>query len=143
MKVVSIIVVILGLASLVMGIIFISQAGSAKSKVMDMIIGENAPNFQYKEGKLVPQPDNLIDTGKEIEQSAEALRSYRWAMGKPVNLQNQPQVNFLAFETGLNLATSNLGLARIIQLIGIVNIVLGLAFVLSGLAICRFSVRKT
>ncbi len=81
MQVVSIIVVILGLASLVMGIIFISQAGSAKSKVMDMIIGENAPNFQYKEGKLVPQPDNLIDTGKEIEQSAEALRSYRWAMG--------------------------------------------------------------
>jgi hypothetical protein len=125
MRVIAIIVAILGLASLVFGILFVSQAGSAEKQVLDQIapltsLSQVNPAYDKVTAsfeKLMVAEEPQIQAGKA---APSAMYSY---------LSGQRAL--------LGLAKSNIGLAKFTRLSGITGIFLGLGLVLSGLALLR------
>jgi hypothetical protein len=118
MRVISIIVVILGIAGIVFGILFIPQAVSAKQKVADSL---TAPVTL----------DNLDATYDQISGMFDQLK----ASGMP---SSDPQyVMVLGQRTSLGLARSNVGTAKMVQTTGIVDILVGLGLVLGGFGLLR------
>ncbi|MGD0794756.1 MAG: hypothetical protein ABR958_04080 [Dehalococcoidales bacterium] len=124
MRVIAIIVVILGLASLVFGILFVSEASSAENQVLNEI----APLTSLSQ--INPQYDKVT-----------AAFNQRLAAEEPgIKTGTQPSAMY-AYLSGqralLGLAKSNVGLAMFTRLSGIAGIFLGLGLVLSGLALLR------
>jgi hypothetical protein len=118
MRVMAILVIILGIATLVFGILFIPQASSARQKVADSL---TAPVTL----------DNLDATYDQISGAYDQLK----ASGMP---SSDPQyVMVLGQRTSLGLARSNVGTARMVNTMGIVDIIAGLGLVLAGLAVLR------
>jgi hypothetical protein len=113
------IVLIVGIAVLVFGVIFIMQSGSAKQQVADSItpLPLNQVNASYdtvttKQKAIMAKEEPIIQAGK-----AEPSAVY----------------NYLTIQrTALGLAKSNVGLANLILTIGIVNIVLGIGMILAA-----------
>ena len=121
MRVLGIIVIILGIATLVFGIMFIPQASDAKQKVADSLTS----------GVTL---DNLDATYDQINGAFDQLK----AGGMP---SSDPQyVMVLGQRTSLGLAKSNVGVAKVLQTMGIVNIIAGVGLVLAG---CALMMRKT
>jgi len=116
MRAMAIIVVILGLASLVFGILFVTQAASAEQEVADSI---------------APLPLDQLDATYDavIAQYVQMKAS-----GAPPSVE----YNYLyGNKVGLGLARSNIGTASAVRLNGIIDIILGLGVILAGLAILR------
>jgi hypothetical protein len=116
MRVIAIVIVILGLASLVFGILFITQATSAKQEVADSI---------------APLPlDQLDDRYDTVTDQYNQM--------KAAGAQPDVQFNYLyATKTGLGLARANAGTANAVMVNGIVDICVGLGLVLAGLGLLR------
>ena len=113
MRAIAIIVIILGVASLAFGVLYIIQAGSAEQEVADSI---------------APLPLDQLD-GKYDEVTAQYNQMK--SAGAP------PDVNFnylYGNKVGLGLARANVGTASFVQMSGIVNLVIGLGLVLVGTA---------
>jgi hypothetical protein len=120
MRILALLVVILGIATLVFGIIFIPQASEAKQKVADSLTS----------GVTL---DNLDDTYDKINGTYDQLK----ASGM---LSSDPQyVMVLGQRTSLGLAKTNVGLARVLNTVGIINILLGVGLVFAG---CALMMRK-
>ena len=116
MRVISVIVVILGLASLVLGVLFIVQAASAEQEVADSI---------------APLPLDQLDAQYD---AVTAQYNQAKAAGAPPSID----FNYLyGNKVGLGLARSNVGTASFVQTTGIINIILGLGLILAGLALLR------
>jgi len=116
MRILALLVVILGIAVLVFGIIFIPQASEAKQKVADSL---TAPVTL----------DTLDATYDQISGSFDQLK----ASGMP---SSDPQyVMVLGQRTSLGLAKSNVGIARVLNTMGIINILLGVGLVFTGCAL--------
>jgi len=116
MRLLGLLVVILGIAALVFGILFIPQASDAKQKVVDSL---TAPVTL----------DNLDATYDQISGAFNQLK----AAGMP---SSDPQyVMVLGQRTSLGLARSNVGLAKFINTMGMVNIIVGVGLVLAGCAV--------
>lgn len=116
MRVISVIVVILGLASLVLGVLFITQAADAEQKVADSI---------------APLPLDQLDATYD---AVTAQYNQAKAAGTPIS----PDYNALyGNKVGLGLAKSNVGTASFVQTTGIINILIGAGLVLAGLALLR------
>jgi len=116
MRLLGLLVVILGIAALVFGILFIPQASDAKQKVVDSL---TAPVTL----------DNLDATYDQISGAFNQLM----AAGMP---SSDPQyVMVLGQRTSLGLARSNVGLAKFINTMGMVNIIVGVGLVLAGCAV--------
>ncbi len=118
MRAIAIIVVILGIAAIVFGILFIPQANSAKQKVADSL---TAPITL----------DTLDATYDQISGAYDQLK----ASGMP---SSDPQyVMILGQRTSLGLARSNVGTANMVMTSGIIDILLGLGLVLGGFSLLR------
>jgi hypothetical protein len=118
MRIISIIVIILGIAAIVFGILYIPQANSVKQKVADSL---TAPVTL----------DNLDATYDQISGSFDQLK----ASGMP---SSDPQyVMVLGQRTSLGLARSNVGTAKMVMTNGIIDIILGLGLVLGGFVLLR------
>jgi hypothetical protein len=112
MRAIAIIVVILGIAAIVFGILFIPQASSAKLTSPVTL-------------------DNLDATYDQISGSYDQLK----ASGMP---SSDPQyVMVLGQRTSLGLARTNVGTANAVMTNGIVDILIGLGLVLGGFALLR------
>jgi hypothetical protein len=120
------ILALLGVASLVFGIIFIIQSNSGKQVVADEInpitLSElNAKYDAVKAGQIgrMAAEEPLIQTG-----------------------QAQPTVmyDYLSAQRGLlGLAKANIALAGFVQMSGIVDIVIGVGLILAGLGLLKQS----
>lgn len=118
MRVLGICIIILGIAALVFGILFIPQASSAKQKVIDSL---TAPVTL----------DTLDATYDQISGAFDQLK----ANGMP---SSDPQyVMVLGQRTSLGLARSNIGTASMVMTSGIMDIILGLGLVLGGFGLLR------
>jgi hypothetical protein len=116
MRLLALLVVILGIATLVFGIMFIPQASDAKKKVADSL---TAPVTL----------DTLDATYDKISGSFDQLK----AAGMP---SSDPQyVMILGQRTSLGLARSNVGVAKVLNTMGIVNIIAGVGFIFAGCAL--------
>lgn len=116
MRVMAIIVVILGLASLVFGILFITQAASAEQEVADSI---------------APLPLDQLDATYDGVTA-------QYNQAKAAGIPPSPDYNALyGNKVGLGLARANVGTASFVQTSGIINIILGLGLILTGLALLR------
>jgi hypothetical protein len=120
MRFLALLVVILGIAVLVFGIIFIPQAGNAKQEVKDSL---TAPVTL----------DNLDATYDQISAAFDQLK----ASGMP---SSDPQyVMVLGQRTSLGLARSNVGVAKVVQINGIVDILIGVGLIFGG---CTLVMRR-
>ncbi len=109
MRFLALLVIILGIASLVFGIIFFPQASSTKQKVADSLTS----------GVTL---DTLDATYDKID-----------AQLKQVPKTDPSYLTVFAQRTSLGLAKSNVGVAKVLQTMGIVDIILGVGLVLGGL----------
>ncbi len=112
MRTLAVIVVILGLASLVFGVLFIVQAGSAQQEVADSIS---------------PLPMDQLDAQYDaVTEQYQMLK----AAGTP------PDTTFnyvYGTKVGLGLARANTGTANFVMMSGIVAIIIGAGLVLVGI----------
>jgi hypothetical protein len=116
MRVIAVIVVILGLASLVLGILFITQAASATQEVADSI---------------APLPLDQLDA--TYDGVTAQYNQARAAQTPP-----SPEYNALyGNKVGLGLARANVGTASFVRTSGILDIIIGLGLILAGLALLR------
>jgi len=113
MRAMAIIVVILGIASLVFGILFVTQAASAENEVAESI-----------------DPVTLDELDERYDQAKPGIKDME-AAGMEVDLDTKLQ------KTGLGLARANYGTARAVRVNGVVDICVGLGLVLAGLALLR------
>ena len=124
MRAIAIIVVILGLASLVVGILFITQAAAAKQEVADLI----AP-------LALDELDAKYDAVKAKADAAKAAEEPQIQAGQAMP---SAMYNYLSVQrTSLGLARSNVGTADAVRVNGLVDIGVGLGLVLAGLGLLR------
>ncbi len=115
MRVLAVIVIILGLAGLVFGILFLPKASSAEQAVADSL----APKLTV---------DALDVTYDNIDTQVRAMAG------------TEPQyLGLFAQRTSLGLAKSNMGTASLVRMLGIVNILIGLGLMVSGFVLLRKS----
>ena len=116
MRVVSVITIVLGLASIVFGIIYITQASAAEKEVAESI---------------APLPLSQLDAQYDVVKA-------QYEQMKAAGAQPSVEYNYLTIQkTGLGLARANVGIAQSVRMNGIVNIILGLGLGLIGLAVMR------
>ncbi len=125
MRVIALIVIILGVASLVLGIVFMTQATSAEKTILEQIapltsLSQINPNYD----KVTASFDKIMAAEEPNIQAGKAAPSAMYAY-----LSGQRAL--------LGLAKSNVGLAMFTRLSGIVGIVLGLGMGLSGFVLLR------
>lgn len=124
MRVISIIVLILGVASLVFGVLFITQASSAEQEIADSI-----------------QPLKI----SEVDAKYEAVKTQQMAL----RMSEEPQIqagkaapsamyNYLTIQrASLGLTRSQIGLASFTRTSGIINVILGLGLILAGAGLLK------
>lgn len=116
MRAIAVITIILGLAAMVFGILFTTQSVSAKQEVADSI---------------APLPLAQLDGQYDLIKTQYDLMRQSGA---------QPGVEYnylIAQKVGLGLARSNVGTANFVMTMGIINIIIGLGLVLTGVALLR------
>lgn len=114
MRAIAIIIVILGLASLVFGILFVTEGASGRQEVADSL-------------KSPVTLDNL----DEMYEQAKAGIAQMEAAGM------EPDLATKLNKTGLGLAKANKGTADMVRTSGVVDICVGLGLVLAGLGLLR------
>ena len=113
MRLLAVITIILGLAVLVFGILFLPKASSAEQEVAESI----APNLTT---------DALDVTYDNIDNQLRSLQG------------NEPQyLQLFAQRTSLGLARSNMGVASLARTLGIMNIIAGLGLIVVGCGLMR------
>ena len=116
MRAIAIVIVILGVASLAFGVLFITQSCSAKQEVADSI---------------APLPLDQLDAQYD---GVTAKFNQMKAAGAPPSIE----YNYLAVnKVGLGLARSNVGTAGLVMTSGIIDIILGAGLILAGVALLR------
>ena len=124
MRAIAVIIIILGLASLVFGILFTTQSVSARQEVADSI----AP-------LTLDELDAKYDAVKEKQTAMKMAEEPGIQAG-----QAQPSAtyNYLTIQkTGLGLARANVGTADAIMMYGLIDIIVGLGLVLTGIGMLR------
>ena len=118
----GIIVALIGVAILVMGIVFSLQANTANKAVADQI----APVTL----------SNLNATYNNVEASQEKLMAAEEPGIQAGQAQPSAMYNYLSAQRALlGLAKSNVGTSGFAMMNGIVDIVLGIGLILAGLAL--------
>jgi hypothetical protein len=113
MRVLGILCIILGIAAVVFGILFIPQASSAEQKVADSL--------------TAPVTLGTLDaTYDGIDQKVTAM--------SPTDPQ---YVMYFSQRTSLGLARANIGTAQMVRMNGIIDIIVGLGLVLAGFGLLR------
>ena len=125
MRVMAIIILILGLASLVLGILFVTEASSAEDEIAESI---------------APLPIGDVDSRyEEVKAQQSAMRTVE---GPAIQAGADPSAkyNYLTIQrTSLGLTRSQIGLASLTRTSGIINIILGLGLILAGVGLFKKS----
>jgi hypothetical protein len=120
-RLIGMVVVIIGVASLVMGIIFIMQAGSARKTIADSITPVKMSELNATYDKIVVKHDAAMAAEEPQIQAGKAAPSAIY--------------NYLSAQRALlGLAKSNVGVAGFLQTSGVLDIVLGVGLLLVGFA---------
>lgn len=115
------VIVLLGVASLVMGIIFVIQASSGTKSIADDIAPLAIKDVNASYDKVTTSQRQIMAAEEPNIQAGKALPSAMY--------------NYLTVQrTGLGLARANIGLVGFIRMAGIINIILGVGLVLVGVA---------
>jgi hypothetical protein len=124
MRILGVIVIILGLAAVVFGILFIPQASSAEKEISDSI----AP-------LTLDQVDDKYD--------AVSMKYNQIKMAEEPSIQGgtaapSATYNYLSAQRALlGLARANIGTTKVVRTSGIIDIVVGLGLILTGFALIR------
>ena len=126
MRALAVIVIILGLAALVFGILFIPQANSGEKEIADSV----AP-------LTLDQVDAKYDAVAVKYNALKAAEEPQIQAGKAAPTSNYLYLS--AQRALLGLAKSNMGTVSFVRTSGIVNIIVGLGLILAGLVLLRKS----
>lgn len=124
MRVLAIIVLLIGLASLVLGILFVVNAGSARDEVAASV----AP-------LTLDEVDGKYDA---VKAKHEAIRAQEEPAIQGGTAGPSAMYNYLSAQRGsLGLARTNIGLASLTQTLGLLNILIGAGLILVSVALMR------
>lgn len=124
MRVLGVIVIILGLAALVFGILFIPQASSAEKEIADSVAPLTLDQVNDKYDAVAMKYNQMKAAEEPNIQAGTAAPS--------------PTYNYLSAQRALlGLAKANIGTAKFVRTCGIIDIVAGLGLVLAGLVLLR------
>jgi len=126
MRALAVIVIILGLAALVFGILFIPQASSAEKQIADSVAPLTLDQVDAKYDAVAVKYDALKAAEEPQIQAKTAA----------------PTINYVylsAQRALLGLAKSNIGTAKFVRLNGLIDILVGLGLVLAGFVLLRKS----
>jgi hypothetical protein len=126
MRAIAIIVIILGLATFIYGILFVAQAGTAENAVADEIVPLTLDKLNGQYDNVTANFDKYMATEEPKIQAGQAAPSAMY--------------DYLAAQRALlGLAKSNVGLAQFLRASGTVDILAGLGVVLAGVWLMRKS----
>jgi len=124
MRALAVIVIILGLAALVFGILFIPQASSAEKEIANSVA-----------------PLKLSEVNDKYDAVAAKYTALKTAEEPQIQAgKAAPSTNYLylsAQRALLGLAKTNIGTAKFVRLNGIIDILVGLGLVLVGVGLLR------
>jgi len=126
MRVLAVIVIILGLAAIVFGILFIPQASSGQKEIEESIVPLTL--------------DQIEEKYDAVSVSYNALKA-----AEEPGIQGKtaaPSINYVyvsAQRALLGLAKANYGVVKIVRVMGIVDIVIGVGLILGGFVLLRKS----
>ena len=124
MRVIAIVIVILGVASLAFGVLFVTQAGAAEQEIADKI-----------------QPLPLAELDARYDAVSAQQMSLRMAEEPQIQAGKaapSAMYNYLTIQrTSLGLARANVGTAGFVMTSGIINIILGAGLILAGVGLLR------
>ena len=122
--IISVIVLLLGVASIVFGVLFMTQAGGAR----DEVAGSIAP-------VALAELDATYDAVKANYDAMKAVVEPQIQAGQA---EPSSTYNYLTIQkVGLGLARTNVGLANYMKYAGIVDIVVGAGLLLAGAALLK------
>ena len=123
-RIMGMVVAILGVASLVMGIMFFMQAGSSKQEITDDIAPVLISEVNAKYDLVRTKQIAIMATEEPKIQAGQALPSDLY--------------NYLSAQRALlGVAKSNLKVVGALQISGIIDIVVGFGLGLAGVALLR------
>jgi hypothetical protein len=123
-RVSAIVVAILGVVCLVFGIVFVTQAGSAEQEISDDI-----------KPLSIKQVDDQFEAVKAKQMALAAAEEPNIQAGKEDPSTNY---NYLTIKrVGLGLTRSNIGFAAFLRTSGIINIIVGVGLILTGLGLLK------
>ena len=124
MRIIATIVILLGLVTLVGGVVFVIGASMARQEVADSLVPVTLEELDDKYDAVKAKTDALKAVEEPQIQAGQAMPSAMY--------------NYLSIQrTSLGLARANVGKARILGRNGIVDIVIGAGLVLGGLGLLR------
>ncbi len=151
LRLLSVAVMLGGLVSLVIGIVFIAQSVSVKAKVTEGLADEGQTSQLPEEGEEGYFEGNVVDTAKEATAVAEYLLGHmhgddgndRYNTLERGSDERASYLDGFSLVTGLNLAVTAFGVAQIALAAGVVMITTGLSLSATGLVVYRLSGRES
>jgi hypothetical protein len=126
--------IVIGVIVLAAGAFLIVRGTGVKSTVMKAVKDEQVAPMSIISDKLTPGT-GIIDTPKEITDTADAIRDARWAISKPADSTNQAQSNLMVVETVLRSSAAGLSTGLLMEILGIIALLVGVALIAGGFAI--------
>lgn len=124
MRVMAIVILILGVASLAFGVLFVTEASSAEQEIADSI--QPLP---------IAEVDARYDAVKESQMALRMVEEPEIQAGKAAP---SAMYNYLTIQrTALGLTLSQIGLVSFTRTSGIINVILGLGLILAGAGLLK------
>ena len=147
LRLLAVAVMLGGLVSLVIGIVFIAQSVSVKAQITEGLAAEGQTSQLPEEGEKGYFEGNVVDTAEEAAAVAEYLLGHMHGEDGTDTYGNLPRgsderasyLDGFTLVTGLNLAVTAFGVAQIALAAGVVMITSGLALGGTGFAIYRLA----
>ncbi len=147
LRLLAVAVMLAGLVSLVIGIIFVTQSISVKTLVTEGLATEGQTSQLPEEGEDGYFEGNVVDTATEATAVANYLLSHmhgddgndRYNTLERGSDERASYLDGFSLVTGLNLAVTAFGVAQIALASGVVMITSGLGLGGTGLAIYRLA----
>ncbi len=151
LRLLAVAVMLGGLVSLVIGIVFIVQSVSVQAQVTEGLAAEGQTSQLPKEGEDGYFEGNVVDTAEEAAAVAEYLLGHIHGEDGTDTYGNLPRgseerasyLDGFTLVTGLNLAVTAFGVAQIALAAGVVMITTGLSLSATGLVVYRLSGRES
>ena len=150
-RLLAVAVMLAGLVSLVIGIVFIVQSVSVKAQVTEGLAAERQTSQLPAEGEEGYFEGNVVDTAEEAAAVAEYLLGHihgedgdtTYATTERGSEERASYLDGFTLVTGLNLAVTAFGVATIALASGVVMITTGLALGGTGFGLYRLSGRMS
>jgi hypothetical protein len=124
MRAIAVIVIILGLAALVFGILFIPQASSGEQEIADSVAPLKLSEVDAKYDAVAAKYDAMKAAEEPKIQAGQAAPSVTY--------------DYLSAQRALlGLAKANIGTTKFVRLNGIIDIIVGLGLILAGVGLLR------